>query len=90
MGLLMSKLEYYLHFFGYAKVEDQPESYEFYDYQGTASKENIDACMDFRRINQQMLEKRVQEKLSNKYSSIPINGQNDGFSMLKTKDMIHY
>ena len=37
-----------------------------------------------------MLEKRLLEKKAEKFSSVPINGVNDGFSMLKTKDMTHY
>lgn len=89
MSSLMSKLEFYLHFFGYAKV-DGKNTFDFYDYKGTAKKENIDACMDFQAINQKMLKKRVNEKKSKKFSSVPINSAKDGFSMLKTKDMTHY
>ena len=86
MSCLMSKLEFYLHFFGYAKVEGK-ETLGFYDYKGTAKKENVDATMDYLKINEQMLEKRMKEKESKEYSSVPINKGDDGFSMLKTKDM---
>ena len=34
--------------------------------------------------------KRLLEKKAEKFSSVPINSANDGFSMLKTKDMTHY
>ena len=89
MASLMSKLEFYLHFFGYAKVDGQ-ETFDFYDYEGSAKKENVDACLDFKKINSQMLEKRINEKKAKKFSTVPINSGNDGFSMLKTKDMTHY
>ena len=46
MDLLMSKLEFYLHFFGYAKVEGK-NTLDFYNFEGNAKKENVDACMDF-------------------------------------------
>ena len=41
MAQLMSKLEYYLHFFGYVHVEGQEDTYDFYDYKGQASKKNV-------------------------------------------------
>lgn len=57
MSLLMSKLEYYLHFFGYAGGSD--DCFEFYDYKGTAKPENVEACLEFKKLNEKMLEMRV-------------------------------
>jgi hypothetical protein len=53
----MSKLEYYLHFFGYAGGSD--DCFEFYDYKGTAKPENVEACLEFKKLNEKMLEMRV-------------------------------
>ena len=58
MGDLMKDLEYYNHFFGYAKMENNDKfedkysqlgfnKLEFYDYKGTAKKENTDSYMGF-------------------------------------------
>lgn len=67
MGSLMEKLEYYLHFFGYAKDElsdsdhvtdyqgHQYPKFDFYDFKGKASAQNKKAHMDFINFNEKML-----------------------------------
>ena len=75
MQLLYDKLEYYLQFFGYAKNEKSQEFkdqghniYEFYDYEGRAKPEFQKEYMGFVELNNKMLDKRVQERLSENYS----------------------
>jgi len=105
MSELMTKLEYYLHFFGYAK-DDRPEhadeichtdsqgheypKHSFYDYKGQASEKSKNSYMDFLKLNENMLKMRLHEKETGKYSSIPINKGNDGFSMLTKKAVTAY
>lgn len=74
---MMNKLEYYLHFFGYAKDERKGHSdvatvmnsqghnypkFPFYDYKGQASAASTDAYMDFLKLNENMLDMRLKEK----------------------------
>ena len=85
MADLMEKLEYYIHFFGYAKDErenpnqDPSERHigpngvtyskmDFYDYKGKAKQENKDAYMGFLEVNEKMLDQRIKEKVTEKYS----------------------
>lgn len=46
--------------------------------------------MDYLNVNERMLEMRINEKKSKSYSKIAINGADDGFSMLTTKNMTGY
>ena len=60
---LRDKLEHLLHFFGYVKDEREGglNNFEFYDYKGKASKESVDAYMDFERVNKMMLKRRIKQ-----------------------------
>lgn len=101
MDRLKDKLEYYLYLFGYAKNDDYPESdklysskginkYEFYDFGGKEKPENKSAYMDFVKINEKMLQMRLNQKKTGTVSKMPINGKGDGFSMLVTKKVTSY
>ena len=105
MSDLMKKLEYYLHFFGYAKDDREKEGqsdthvgpngvtynkFQFYDYQGKAKQENKDAYMDYLNVNEKMLNKRIEERKTGNYSKVTINKPGEGFSMLTEKNMIQY
>ena len=97
----MTRLEYYLHFFGYAKHEGSQESlqkkisgelknYEFYDYQGKATKEAKDAYLDFLQLNELMLQKRLKQKQTGQVSAVKINHGSEGISMLHGKKVQEY
>jgi len=78
MEQLMTKLEYYLHFFGYAKDDRaeqskgkpqsstfnsyEPQTLDFYDYKGQAKKENQAAFLDFMNVNENMFKLRIKNK----------------------------
>ena len=94
-----------MHLFGYAKDEREGQTssdehvgpnnrtykkFEFYDYKGEAKQENKDAYMDFLKINEKMLNMRINEKKTEKYSQVMINKPGEGFSMLTEKNMIKF
>lgn len=97
MKSLMDKLEYYLHFFGYAKDLRPGESellevvdangntypkFDFYDYKGKAKKENTDSYMDFIKVNERTLKQRLTELETGKVSTININEGSEGIWVL--------
>lgn len=105
MAKLMERLEYVLHFFGYAKDERDGHrneevhvgpngvtytKLELYDYEGKAKTENKAAYMDYLNVNEKMLNMRINEKVTGKFSEVTINKENEGFSMLTEKDMIYF
>ena len=51
MEFLMSKLEYFIHFFGYSKsetpIEGETNKFDFYDYEGKASQSSLDSYFKF-------------------------------------------
>ena len=51
MEALMDKLEYFIHFFGYATtdqpVDGETNKFDFYDYKGKASQKSLDAYFKF-------------------------------------------
>ena len=68
----MDKLEYYNHFFGYAKYQNRktkmsennefdPLKLEFYDYGINAKKENKEAYLDFINVNEEMFKLRLDQ-----------------------------
>jgi len=89
MEALMDKLEYFIHFFGYATsdqaVEGETNKFDFYDYKGKASQKSLDAYFKFNDLNKRMLENRMTHKKKGIIPSIAINKGNEGMSMLKTK-----
>ena len=97
MQMMMDKLEFYLHFFGYASNGEEPFdgtdpskakfpiNCGFYNYHGKAKYSNVDAHMGFLKMNEEMLKKRMTSE-----DSITINGDNDGFDMVKSLDVLAY
>lgn len=90
----MDKLEYFIHFFGYASsenaVEGETHKFDFYDYKGKASQKSLDAYFKFKEVNKKMLQNRLKQKKKGEIPSIAINQGNEGISMLKTKEFVHF
>mmetsp|Transcript_22780 Transcript_22780/g.17211 ORF Transcript_22780/g.17211 Transcript_22780/m.17211 type:complete len:100 (-) Transcript_22780:56-355(-) len=81
---MKDELEYMLHFFGYATKEGNP--FGFFDYEGKASKENLDQFEGFRQCNAAHMRWILSEKEKiHKNISYGINIGKSGFSMIKAK-----
>eukprot|EP00356_Strombidium_inclinatum_P005005 CAMPEP_0170501540 /NCGR_PEP_ID=MMETSP0208-20121228/38610_1 /TAXON_ID=197538 /ORGANISM="Strombidium inclinatum, Strain S3" /LENGTH=165 /DNA_ID=CAMNT_0010780145 /DNA_START=963 /DNA_END=1457 /DNA_ORIENTATION=+ len=98
---LMDNLEHYLHFFGYAKHETTPEvdasrlarglnKFEFYDFNGGASKESVASYMDFEQLNAKMLDLRISLKQAGKIKTLTLNKDDVGFNMLVEKELAKF
>ena len=84
MQEMLDKLEFYLHFFGYAKDDREektlpkreifnsfePTNYDFYDYKGKASKKNQDSFLDFLNVNERMFKLRLEAKAAEEEGSV--------------------
>ena len=101
----MDKLEFYVHFFGYAKDQrpgKQAEEFvcdsdggkypkfDFYDYQGKACLASQNAHMDYLEVNEKMLKMRLQQKESGMYSSVTINKSGEGYDFITSKQVVKY
>ncbi len=64
--------------------------FEFYDFEGRAAKESEHAFMDFEKINEMMLERRVRQKQTGQMPSTKINSGSEGFSMLTERNVTQY
>jgi hypothetical protein len=102
---MMEKLEFYTHFFGYAK-DSRPETksieevsdtdgnkypkFDFYDFEGRASLASQNAHMDFLEVNQKMLKMRIEQHKTGKFSCVTINNSKEGFDFVQSKQIIRY
>lgn len=86
---IMVNLEDMIHYFGYAKIGDNP--FGFYDYKGKVSDPtNLELFEQF-KISNKKTEKWVlnyQDEIKKKVE-FDINHARDGFSMISTKDIIY-
>lgn len=86
----MDHLEYFIHFFGYAKSDTENNKFGFYDYKGKASQKSLDDFDKFKDLNLKMLDKRCAQKASGNFAAMPINRGKEGIDMLNSKKFVEF